>query len=136
MSKSKEAQIKYACDELFEKGNLEIVETDFSPDYIAHFGEKEFHGHSCIKRFVVQLRTAIQNINIVEVKFLAKDVNTIIWQRTLKGTHETKMQGISPSGKKVQWIEMIVTRFKNGKITEEWIASELMGELLLKATKV
>ncbi len=36
---------------------------------------------------------------------------------------------------KIKWVDMLVTRFHNEKITEEWIVSEYMGELLLKASR-
>jgi len=121
---------------LIGKGNLEIIEKAFATDYIAHAGEKDYAGHSFIKRYANLLRTAIPDIHIVEVKFLAQDNNTIVWQRTLSGTHKVEMQGLPPSGKKVKWVDMVVTRFKDKKISEDWVVSELMGELLLKVPKV
>ncbi|MFT7489878.1 MAG: putative ester cyclase [Candidatus Promineifilaceae bacterium] len=45
------------------------------------------------------------------------------------------MQGIPASGKKVTWRDMVVTRFSDDKIGEEWVVSELMGELLLKVSR-
>jgi predicted ester cyclase len=131
MDKNKEEIIKYVVEELIEKGNLGIVDETFATDYVAHAGEKEYSGHSFIKRFANQLRTAIPDLRVVEVKFLAQDMNTIVWQRTLTGTHKVDMRGIPPSGKKVKWVDMVVTRFNKEKIAEEWVVSELMGELLL-----
>lgn len=136
MDKNKEEKIRYVIEELIEKGNLGIVGEIFATDYVAHAGEKKYSGHSFIKRFANQLHTAIPDLRVVEVKFLAQDVNTIVWQRTLRGTHEVEMQGIPPSGKKVKWVDMVVTRFKNENIAEEWVVSELMGELLLKVPRV
>jgi predicted ester cyclase len=136
MDNNKEEIIGYAIEELVGKGNLGIVDETFATDYVAHTGEKEYSGHSFITRFTNQLRTAIPDIRVVEVQFLAQDVNTIVWQRTLSGTHEVEMQGIPPSGKKVKWVDMVVTRFNNEKIAEEWVVSELMGELLLKVPRV
>jgi len=135
MDKIKEELIMHAFEGLVGKGNLGIINEAFTIDYIAHAGEKEYSGHAFIKRFTNQLRTAIPDISIVEVKFLAHDVNTIVWQRTIKGTHEVEMQGIPPSGKKVKWVDMVVSRFDNEKIAEEWVVSELMGELLLKVPR-
>jgi len=132
----KEEIVRHAIEELIEKGNLGIVNETFATDYVAHAGERKYRGHSFIKRFTNQLRTAIPDICVVEVKFLAHDANIIVWQRTLRGTHELEMQGIPPSGKKVKWVEMIVTRLENEKIAEEWVVSELMGELLLKAPQI
>lgn len=133
MNKKNEKLIRHALAELIEKGNLDVIETAFSSDYVANAGQKEFRGHSFLKRFTELLRTSISNIKVVDIKFLARDTNTIVWQRTLSGTHVVEMKGIPPSGKKVKWVDMVVTRFKNNKIAEEWVVSELMGELLLKA---
>jgi steroid delta-isomerase-like uncharacterized protein len=135
MDKNKEEKIRHALAELAEKGNLGIVDATFATDYVAHAGEKEYSGHSFIKRFAKQLRTAIPDMRVVEIKFLAQDANTIVWQRTFRGTNKVAMRGIPASGKKVKWVEMVVTRFKNEKIAEEWVVSELMGELLLKVPR-
>lgn len=136
MSKDKKELIRHAFEELIGRGNLAIIEETFATDYIAHAGEKKYGGHAFIKRFVNQLRNAIPDILVVEVNFLAQDTNTIVWQRTLRGTHKVEMKGIPASGKKVQWIDMLVTRFDKDKIAEDWVVSELMGELLLKVPRV
>lgn len=135
MDKSKEERIRYVIDELIEQGNFAVIDETFATDYVAHAGDKEYSGHSFIKRFASQLHTAIPDLRVVEVKFLAQDDNTIVWQRRLRGTHKVEMQGIPPSGKKVEWVDMVVTRFNKGKIAEEWVVSELMGELLLKVRR-
>ncbi len=135
MSNNKEKQIRDTFEELVGKGNWEGVEETLAEEYIVHAGENEYSGRSSIKQFVAQLRTAIPDLRVVEIKFLAQDADTIVWQRTLEGTHEAEIQGIPPSGKKVKWVEMAVTRFKNDKIAEEWVVSEFMGELLLSAAR-
>lgn len=135
MDRNREERIRYAVEELIEKGNLGIVDEIFATDYVAHAGEKEYRGHSFIKRFANQLRAAMPDLRVVEVKILAQDVNTIVWQRTLRGTNKVEMRGIPPSGKKVKWVDMVVTRFENEKIAEEWVVSELMGELLLRVPR-
>lgn len=135
MDKSAEEKIRYILEDLIGKGNLGIIEETFAIDYCAHAGAKEYRGHSFLKRFANQLRTAIPDLRVVDVKFLVQDGNIITWQRTLSGTYEEELQGIPASGKKVTWVDMVVTRFENGKIAEEWVVSELMGELLLKVPK-
>ena len=42
------------------------------------------------------------------------------------------MLGIPPSGKRVEWKDMLHTRFDGDQIAEEWAVSELAGELMLK----
>lgn len=101
MAKNKEEKIRHALAEFVEKGNLGIVDAIFATDYVAHAGEKEYSGHAFIKRFAKQLRTAIPDMRVVEVKFLAREANTIVWQRTFRGTNKAAMRGIPASGKKV-----------------------------------
>ncbi len=129
---NKKETIRIAVEELIGKGNLGIIEKNFSGDYVAHAGNKTFNGHSFMKRFVNQLRTAIPDLQVKEVRFFVQGEDTIAWQRTLEGTSTAVLRGIPASGEKVKWVEMIVTRFENGKIAEEWVVSELMGELLLR----
>ncbi len=136
MGKSKEKIIQYAMEELIEKGNVGIIDEIFTTDYVAHAGEKEYTGHSSVKRYASQLHTSIPDLRIVDVQFLMQDGDTIVWQRKLEGTHKVAMQGIPPSGQKVKWVEMVVSRFKNEKISQEWVVSELMGELLLRVPRV
>ncbi len=132
MARSNEERIRFANDEIFGKDNLGAVDEIFSADYVAHAGGKDHRGHDFVRRFVKLLRSAIPDLRVVEVGILLQAGDTIAWQRTLSGRHEVEMMGIPPSGKKVVWREMLVTRFDGEKIAEEWLVSELAGELLLK----
>jgi predicted ester cyclase len=129
---NKEEQIKKSNDLLIDQGNLDAVEKFFTADYVAHAEDKDYYGHDFIKRFARQIRSAIPDISLLKVEFLVSTDNTITWQRTLHGTHKADMMGIPPSGKKVAWNEMVVSRFDGSKIAEEWVVSELAGQLLLK----
>jgi len=129
---NKEEKIKIANKELIELGNIDVIAETFTTDYVAHNSRKDYEGHSFIKRWTKQLRTAIPDIRVVKVEFHIQTNDTIVWQRTLKGKHTTKIWGIKPSGRPIKWKEMIVSRFDSEKIAEEWVVSELVGELLSK----
>ncbi|HRG48661.1 MAG TPA: ester cyclase [Leptospiraceae bacterium] len=130
---NKEQMIKQAVSQLFEDGKLDVVEKVFAMNYVAHAGAREYKGHVFIKTFFKQLRSAFSDMKVVKIEFLNESSNTITWQRTLSGKNSKNMKRIPASGKKIKWTEMIVSHFENEKISEEWIVSELMGELLLKA---
>lgn len=132
----KEKQIKNSNNQLIDQGNLDEVDKFFTAEYIAHAEDKVYKGHDFIKRFTKQIRTALPDISVMKVEFLVKAGNTITWQRTLHGTHKANMMGIPPSEKKIIWNEMVVSRFESDKIAEEWVVSELAGQLLLKQPKV
>ncbi|MCK5149151.1 ester cyclase [bacterium] len=128
----KKELIDFANKELFEKENLDIIPDVFTTDYVTHTANKEYKGHDFIKRWVKQLRKAMPNICVEKVEFFIQEKNTVVWQRTLKGKHTTQMWGVKPSEKNIKWNEMVVSRFENDKIIEEWVVSELIGELLSK----
>jgi len=125
-------QIKYIADQLIGQGNLNIVDSAFSANYVAHAGEKTHNGHKFIKQFTKQVRTAIPDIKIVKIEILSHSDNVLTWQRTFSGTHKADLKGIPASNKKVKWYEIVVSRFDKDKIIEEWVSSDLAFQLMLK----
>ncbi len=132
MAKSNEERVRFANDEILGKGNLGVVDGIFAADYVVHAGGKDYRGPEFVRRFAGQLRSAIPDLRVVEVALLIQAGDTIVWQRTLSGKHEAEMMGIPPTGQKVEWKDMVVTRFDGEKIAEEWAVSELAGQLLSK----
>ena len=128
-------QIKFGNYELIGKGNFNVIKEIFATDYVVHASGKDYKGHKFIKRFIGQLRSAIPDIQVVAVEFLIQADNTIAWQRTLCGTHKANMMGAPPTGQKVEWRDMVVTRFDGEKIAEESAVSELAGQLFSKFPK-
>jgi predicted ester cyclase len=84
-----------------------------------HAGGKDYKGTKFVRKLLKQLRTAIPTLQVVEIGLLMQKSDRIFWQRTLSGMHEVKMKGIPPSGHKVKWRDMVVTRFDGQKIAEE-----------------
>ncbi len=131
MAKSNEERVRFANDELLGKGNLGVVDEIFATDCVLQAGGKDHKGPEFVRRFGGLLRSAIPDLRVVEVALLIQAGDTIAWQRTLSGTHEADMMGIPPTGQKVEWRDMMVTRFDGEKIAEEWAVSELAGQLML-----
>ncbi len=132
MNNSIEEIIESANEELIAKGNLKIISRVFASDYTVHAGSKSHTGHNFIKKWAQQLRSAIPDVQVVNIVILNKAENTIAWLRTLKGTHKTKLMGIPPSGQQIEWNEIVVSHFDSNRIQEEWVVSELAGHLLSK----
>lgn len=120
MDQTNEVRVQFANDEILGRGNLGVVDEIFAADYVVHAGSKDYRGTEFVRRFVGQLRSAIPDLRVVEVEFLIQAGDTIAWQRTLSGTHKADMMGIPPTGQIVEWRDMVVTRFDDEKIAEEW----------------
>ncbi len=127
-----EDKIEFIAKQLFEMGNIELIDDAFVENYIAHDGDKIHIGKKFVKEYIRKLRLAIPDIKLEKIEFLSKTENTITWQRYFRGTHKAKMQGIPASMKKLEWNEMIVTRFEGEKIAEDWLVSNLAFQLMIK----
>ncbi|NOT35919.1 MAG: SnoaL-like domain-containing protein [Saprospiraceae bacterium] len=125
-------QIKFIADQLIALGNLDIVDSSFSADYVAHAGEKTHNLHKFIKQFTKQVRTALPDIKISRIEILSQTENVVTWQRIFSGTHKANLKGIPASNKKVKWHEIFISRFDKDKIIEEWIVSDLAFQLMIK----
>lgn len=126
-------RLKFTVEQIFGKGNLDVVAEAFAKNYRVHYSGKVYQGHTSVARWIKQLRTAIPDIRIAEIGFLLEKGNTITWQRSFVGTHNKMLRGIGATHKKIRWSEMVVTRFSERKIVEEWVLSELAGVLLSKS---
>lgn len=131
MSESYEDRIRLANEEIIGKGNIAIVDETFSNDFVLHFGGKDNTGLEVVRSFIQQLHAAMSDLQVVDVVFLNQTSDTISWQRTISGTHSAEWKSIPPSGQKVEWRDMLVTRYDGDKIAEEWVVSDLVGQLLL-----
>lgn len=125
-------QVEHVARQLFEHGNIGIIESAFNETYVAHDGDKKHCGHKFVSQFIGKLRAEIPDIKISRIEILSQAQNTVTWQRTFRGTHKQKMRGIPASMRKVTWTEIVVSRFEGEKIAEEWLVSNLAFQLMIK----
>ena len=119
-------RIRTANDELFHKGNLELLQEIFAPGYVFHVaGEATQAGTESLRGFVTALRKAFPDLR-VEIEILVEDGDRVAWLRTHRGTFEADLFGVTATGRPMVWQEMIVTRYEDGKIAEEWGVSDFV----------
>ena len=106
------------------EGNLDAVHEFFLPTYVNHGSEGDYTGPEVIVGFVGALREAFPDIQ-VEIEVLVTEGNKVAWLRTHRGTHQGDFMGIPASGREIVWQDIIVTRYDDGMIAEEWGVTEL-----------
>lgn len=123
--------IRAANAALIVEGDLEAVDSFFTPDYVAHLtGSDMTGGHQAIRGFVAGLRRAFPDVT-VEVEILVEADDRIGWQRTLRATHLHAFRGFPATGQVVVWRDMVTSRIQEGLIAEDWSISDLAERLLL-----
>jgi steroid delta-isomerase-like uncharacterized protein len=114
-------------DDLVNDGNFSILGDLVHPDYVYRAPGQELHGPEALKALFAAYRTAFPDLHIaIEDLLIAGDKAVIAF--TLTGTHAGVLMGIGATGKEVEAQGMVLSRFEDGKIIEEW---EILDQLTL-----
>ena len=108
-------------------GNLQVVDELAHPDYVYRNPTDELRGPAAIKALFAAYRSAFPDFHVrVDDRVAAGD--RMAQAFTLTGTHEGEFMGISPTRKKIRVNGIVMSRFEDGKIVEEW---EVVDQLAL-----
>ncbi|MDZ4728284.1 MAG: ester cyclase [Leptospira sp.] len=125
-------KIEFILRELIDKNDTSQIPNVFSKEYIVHTSKKDYHGHKIIVKWIKDLNNFFSDLKVVKIQFLVQTNEFIVWKRTIKGKIKpSKNKNLKP-GKLIKWEEMIVSKFKEGLIMEEWNNSEFLGSLIYK----
>lgn len=108
--------VEYWLEEIWNKGNLNIIDDLVDVNYVSHAGWKDRDG----------LRHEMQAIctALTERRVTIKDVTTegdkVVVHHTLLGTHTGECDGIAPTCKQVAIEVVSIHRLSSGKIAEDW----------------
>ena len=133
MSRDHADSIVEANQLLLERGDADAIPRFFAPSYVVHGTGRDARGHAMIRRFLGEVRGAFHELRVT-VEVLATDGDCVAWQRTCRATHGGDFKGFPATGRAVAWRDMLVSRFEDGLIAEEWAVSDL-AEHLLRAAK-
>lgn len=135
MSKSLSSIVQAAASRLFERDEIQSIGEFFSQDYVVHLTSQDYSGgHKVVQAAITQVRKAFPELQ-VEVEILVEGSDRVAWQRTLRGVQEGTYKGFPASNRQVMWRDMVVSRFEDGLIIEEWLTTDLAEQLLLSRNK-
>ena len=110
-----------------ENGNVDVIDELLAPDFVDHdlLPDQEPDRES-YKRGLAKDRAAFSNLSITVEDQIAEG-DKVVTRLTWRGTHDKgKILGKPPTGKKVESTAIFVHRISEGKIKEEWSASDLV----------
>ena len=89
-----------------------VVEYEQLPEGLPPNGEG-------IRQLFRMLRTAFPDFNIT-IEDLLNDGDKVIARVTLRGTHRGDLMGLRPTGRKVAYEAIDISRIVDGKMAEHW----------------
>ncbi|MAE71181.1 MAG: hypothetical protein CME06_12035 [Gemmatimonadetes bacterium] len=131
MSRLLASKIEAANSILIADGNLDAIAQFFTPDYVVHLTDEDATwDHGAIRKVLGMYRRAFPDIR-VEVEILEEGKDRVAWQRTFRATHKGSFKGFPATGRPIVWRDMVVSRFWEDLIAEDWFITDLAERLLL-----
>ena len=117
--------------ELFGSGNLSVADEILAPDCVSHAADQPPRiGTDGIKAQAMLLRTAIPDLAVALEDQLAEgDRVASRWRGSGNNTGELRMPGrlVAPTARRVEFGEMRIDRFENGRIVESWFIPDRLA---------
>ena len=129
MSEQNKALVRRVVEEAWNRGNLEIIDEIFAPDYNEHIlrpGQEP--GIEGYKQRVLTTRAAFPDL-VCDVQDLIAEDDRIALRYTLRGRHDGELAGIPASGQRMSSDGMVFARLRDGRIIERWQVHDDLGLL-------
>ena len=120
--------IRRHVDEIWHKGNMEVVDELIAPNYILRStgtGD-DITGIEGFRQMATSQRTAIPDIHFT-IDHMIAEGDYVAVQYTSTGTFTGKAGDIEPTGKKFTQQQAIIYRFEDGKQAETWVYRDLLS---------
>jgi predicted ester cyclase len=105
-----------ALEEVCSGRDLESLQDVYHPEFVDHVNALEYRGHEGARRSVALYMELFPDLRF-EVEDQVSEGNRVASRWTLHGTHR---------GRRVRLTGIVISRFKDGRIVEDYAASDTM----------
>jgi steroid delta-isomerase-like uncharacterized protein len=128
MSDVNKKAVRRLFEEVWNKGNLQVTEELFAPNYIHHDPSTPDAGRGPEgeRKRATLYRTAFQDTRLT-IEDLIAEGETVMARWTCRGSHRGELNGIAPTGKQIAITGVSVARFTGGKMVEGWVNWDALG---------
>ena len=125
---SNKALFRRYFDEGTNRGNLDVVEELFAPDYKHHdpANPDVIVGNEGVRRHIQTLRGAFPDITI-QIEDMVAQGDKVVIRWTANVTHTGDYFGIPPTGKSATITGMNTWQVQDGKAVEGWVNRDDVG---------
>ena len=114
-------------NEVWNKGNLEIVDQLFSEDFVRHFPiGPEITGLDTFREHLINHRAAFPDWS-ERIELIVAEGDLVAVYFASSGTNEGSFQGKAPTGQRIGINEMTIFRIVENRIVEQWLIPDLLS---------
>lgn len=118
-------------EELYENGNLDLIDELVHPDFVDHepsHGDQPT-GHESVKLTVQGLQSAFDDLRF-EIQDEIVEGEKVVQRVIMSGRHAGQLLGREPTGKAFAVRHVYIWRIADGKIIEHWGSRDDLGLLV------
>lgn len=121
------AVMRRFIDAVINKGDFALLHELLHPDYRYRAPDRELHGAQAVQALFAAYRAAFPDLHISIDELLSAGDQAVV-AFTLTGTHAGELTGIAATARRVRVNGMVLGRFQDGRLIEEW---EILDQLSL-----
>jgi steroid delta-isomerase-like uncharacterized protein len=127
-SEENKAVVRRQEEELFTRGNLDAADEIYAPGYVGHdpSNPEDIRGLEAAKQAAADYRRAFPDLRVT-VEDLIAEGDKVVARLSFRGTHRGELDGIAPTGRRVDCSGIVVSRLEGGKIAEDWANFDDVG---------
>ena len=119
--------VRRTFDEVWSKGDLDVMDELFSPDVVRHFASgSETRGLDALRDRLRDHRAAFPDWSETVEQIVAEG-DLVMVRFASTGTNHGSFQGNPPTGRPISISEMTIFRISGGKIAEQWLIPDLLS---------
>jgi predicted ester cyclase len=129
MSADNKALVHRLFEEVWNQGNLAVIDELFATSYIRYDpATPEAKGLAGFKHFLVTLRAAFPDI-CATIEDVIAEGDKVAARAIWRGTHQGEYLGIAPTGKHVAIMGTVTLRVAHNRFQEGWLNMDTLGLL-------
>jgi predicted ester cyclase len=128
VSEEIKALVRRQEEELFGRGNLELADEIYAPDYVGHdpSNPEDVRGLQAAKQAAAEYRRAFPDLQVT-VEDLMAEGDRVAARLRVRGTHLGELNGIAPTGRRVDFTGIVISRVEGERIAEDWANFDDLG---------
>ena len=128
VSEEIKALVRRQEEDLFSGGNLDMADEIYAPDYVGHdpSNPEEVRGLQAAKQAAADYRRAFPDLRVT-VEDLIAEGDKVAARLRVRGTHLGDLNGIVPTGRRVDFTGIVISRVEGGRIAEDWANFDDLG---------
>jgi steroid delta-isomerase-like uncharacterized protein len=126
MSEQNKAQIRRVIEEVYNRGDLGLVDELAASDLVIHASSQEIHGREGAKQYVAALRAGFPDLHFTVQDQIAEG-DKVVTRWTARGTHRGEFQNVPATGREIRLVGADIDRVIGGKVVECWAHVDELG---------